>query len=207
MLCIKRSIDILGSFIGLLILLPLFLVVALIIKRDSPGPVFFLQDRAGIEGKIFCIYKFRTMVTGAEKKGAGYAVAREDECITRSGKYLRSSSIDELPQLINVLKGEMSLVGPRPTLPYQVEGYTERQRRRLEVRPGMTGWAQVNGRNVLDWSEKIELDLWYIENRSLWLDIKILIRTVFMVLLRKGIYQEGRPEDRAGKTTGGTKPL
>lgn len=131
MLCIKRLIDIVGSFIGLLILLPLFLIVALTIKLDSPGPVFFLQNRVGIEGKIFRIYKFRTMVAGAEKKGTGYVVGREDERITRSGKYLRSSSIDELPQLINVFKGEMSLVGPRPTLPYQVEGYTERQRRRL----------------------------------------------------------------------------
>jgi exopolysaccharide biosynthesis polyprenyl glycosylphosphotransferase len=185
---IKRLIDFWGSLFGLMLLSPLFLVVAVAIKLDSPGPVFFRQERSGKDGRVFNIFKFRTMVVNAEKMGAGVFVEKEDSRITRVGKLLRDTSLDELPQLINVLRGEMSLVGPRPTLPYQVERYDERQKRRLLVRPGITGWAQVRGRNSLTWPEKIDLDLWYIENQSLWLDLKILWQTIFAVLNKQELY-------------------
>lgn len=142
----------------------------------------------GKDGRVFKIFKFRTMVVNAEKMGAGVFVERDDPRITKVGKWLRNTSLDELPQLINVLRGEMSLVGPRPTLPYQVERYNERQRRRFLMRPGITGWAQVNGRNSLTWPEKIELDIWYVENWSLWLDLKILWKTFFTMLKKEGLY-------------------
>lgn len=171
---IKRLIDFWASLFGFILLSPLFLVIAVAIKLDSPGPVFFRQERVGKDGRVFKIFKFRTMVVNAEKMGAGVFVEKEDPRITRVGKWLRNTSLDELPQLINVLRGEMSLVGPRPTLPYQVERYDERQRRRLLMRPGITGWVQVNGRNSLTWPEKIELDIWYVEHWSLWLDLRIL---------------------------------
>jgi len=182
---VKRAIDLLGSLTGLLITSPLLLGVALAIKLDDGGPVFFRQQRAGLKGQAFRIFKFRTMVINAEKQGAGVFVEEEDPRITRVGKFLRHTSLDELPQLINILRGEMSLVGPRPTLPYQVENYDQRQMRRLDVKPGITGWAQVNGRSALTWPERIELDLWYIENWSLWLDLKIILKT-FLVVLKKG---------------------
>jgi len=182
---VKRAIDLLGSLTGLLITSPLLLGVALAIKLDDGGPVFFRQQRAGLKGQAFRIFKFRTMVINAEKQGAGVFVEEEDPRITRVGKFLRHTSLDELPQLINILRGEMSLVGPRPTLPYQVENYDQKQMRRLDVKPGITGWAQVNGRSALTWPERIELDLWYIENWSLWLDLKIILKT-FLVVLKKG---------------------
>lgn len=188
MLIIKRWIDFWASLVGLMLLSALFLVVAVAIKLDSPGPFFFRQERAGKDGRVFKIFKFRTMVVNAEKMGAGVFVEKEDSRITRVGNLLRDTSLDELPQLINVLKGEMSLVGPRPTLPYQVERYDERQKRRLLQRPGITGWAQVRGRNSLTWPEKIELDLWYIENQSLWLDFKILWQTIFAILNKQELY-------------------
>jgi len=203
---VKRLVDLLGSLPGLLLISPLLLGVALAIKLDDRGPVFFRQQRAGLKGQIFKIFKFRTMVQNAEKMGAGVFVEEEDPRITRVGKFLRHSSLDELPQLINIVRGEMSLVGPRPTLPYQVENYDQRQMRRLEVKPGITGWAQVNGRSALTWPERIELDLWYIDNWSLWLDLKIILKT-FLVVLKKGnLYKTAENDPISGqKPTGDDK--
>ena len=200
-LIIKRIFDILASGIALVILLPIFAIIGIFIKLDSKGPVFFVQKRAGKDGKIFKAYKLRTMVENAEKKGLKYRVAKDDRRITRIGKHLRWG-IDELPQLINVFKGEMSLVGPRPTLPYQVEKYSEREKRRLEVKPGITGWALINGRNKLSWPERIKLDIWYIDHWSLWLDLKILFKTIWVVIFtREGVYGKdgvntGYPTDK-----------
>jgi lipopolysaccharide/colanic/teichoic acid biosynthesis glycosyltransferase len=152
-------------------------VAAVAIKLDDGGPVFYRQRRVGLNGEQFELLKLRTMEVGAEHRGAGYAVNEGDPRITRVGRALRRLSLDEIPQLWNVVRGDMSLVGPRPTLAYQVERYTPRQRRRLEVKPGITGWAQVNGRARLPWDERIELDVWYVEHRSPWVDMKILART------------------------------
>ncbi len=185
---LKRIIDVVISGIGLIILFPIFVVIGALIKLDSKGPVFFIQKRAGKDGKIFKAYKLRTMVDNAEKIGLGYEIAKNDSRITRVGKYLRWG-IDELPQLINVFKGEISLVGPRPALPHQVDKYSKREKRRLEVKPGITGWALINGRNKLSWPERIKLDIWYIDHWSLWLDLKILFKTVWVVIFkREGIY-------------------
>ncbi|MFH0803241.1 MAG: sugar transferase [bacterium] len=185
---LKRTVDILGSSLGLLFFAPLLGAIALLIKLDSPGPVFFLQERVGREKKLFKIFKFRTMVPGAEKIGAGYEVSEGDFRITRVGQFLRRWSLDELPQLINVFRGEMSLVGPRPTLLYQVEAYSPRQMKRLEVKPGMTGLAQVSGRNSLSWPERIELDVRYAENFSLFRDFLILAVTPLVLLKKDMIY-------------------
>ncbi|MCX7847875.1 MAG: sugar transferase [bacterium] len=187
-LFIKRVFDVMVAGAGLVLLSPVMGLIALWIKADSRGPIFFRQVRAGRGGKPFTIYKFRTMVEGAEK--GGYYTAAEDPRITRVGRFLRATSLDELPQLWNILKGEMSVVGPRPTLLYQVEQYNERQRKRLEMRPGVTGWAQVNGRNALSWPERIELDVWYVEHWSLWLDLKILMKTLVVWLRGEGVYAE-----------------
>ena len=187
-LIFKRIFDILTSGIALIVLIPIFAVIGIFIKLDSKGPVFFIQERAGKDGKIFQVYKLRTMVDNAEKKGLGFEVEKNDSRITRVGKYLRWG-IDELPQLINVFKGDMGLVGPRPTLPYQVKKYSEREKRRLEVKPGITGWALINGRNKLSWPQRIKLDIWYIDHWSLWLDLKILFKTIWVVIFkREGIY-------------------
>ena len=176
------------SGIGLIILFPIFVVIGALIKMDSKGPVFFVQERAGKDGKVFRAYKLRTMVDNAEKIGLGYEIKKNDSRITRVGKHLRWG-IDELPQLINVFKGDMSLVGPRPTLIEQVKRYSKEHRRRLEMKPGITGWALINGRNILSWPKKIELDIWYIDHWSLWLDIKILFKTVWVVIFtREGVY-------------------
>ena len=158
---------------------PVLGAAAIAIRIEDGGPILYRQRRVGRGGREFELLKLRTMVVGAETIGAGYAVDRGDPRITRTGRVLRRLSIDELPQLWNVLLGEMALVGPRPTLAYQVEQYTPRQRRRLDVKPGITGWAQVNGRAALAWADRIELDVWYVEHRSLWLDLKILARTPF----------------------------
>jgi len=185
---LKRIIDVVVSGIGLIILFPIFVVIGILIKLDSKGPVFFVQERVGKYGEIFRAYKLRTMIDNAEKMGLGYEIAKDDSRITRVGKHLRWG-IDELPQLINVFKGEISMVGPRPTLPHQVEKYSKQERRRLEVKPGITGWALVNGRNILSWPERIKLDIWYIDHWSLWLDLKILLRTIWVVIFtREGIY-------------------
>lgn len=188
---LKRVLDVFISLIGLLLLAIPFTLIALAIKLDSKGPVFFRQERVGKDCKIFKTWKFRTMIEGAVHLGLGYNVARYDPRITRVGRFLREWGLDELPQLINVLKGEMSLVGPRPTLKYQVEHYNDFQRRRLLMKPGITSLAVISGRNRLPWKKRIELDVWYVDHWSLWLDIKILFRTLWVVLIkREGVYGE-----------------
>jgi len=173
----NRAADVVGAGLGLALASPLLAAAAVAIKLEDGGPVLYRQRRVGQRGEEFDLLKLRTMVVGAERLGEGLAVNRGDARITRVGRFLRRTSLDELPQLWNVVCGEMSLIGPRPTLAYQVERYTERQRRRLEVKPGITGWAQVHGRASLPWPDRIELDVWYVEHRSAWLDVKILLRT------------------------------
>jgi len=181
--------DVLTSFLMLLFLSPFLVVAAFLIKLDSPGPVFYRQKRVGKHGKVFEMLKFRSMVQGAEKVGLGYEVAQDDARITRVGRILRNWGLDELPQLFNVVKGEMSMVGPRAARPDQVEVFTESERQRMKVKPGITGWSLVNGRNLIGWKERIQLDLWYVEHRSLWLDIKVLLGTIWVVLItRHGVY-------------------
>jgi lipopolysaccharide/colanic/teichoic acid biosynthesis glycosyltransferase len=174
---VKRALDVVLAACTLVLVSPILGLAAVAIKVEDRGPVLFRQSRVGYRGREFGILKLRTMVLGAESQGAGLAVNEGDPRITRVGRALRRLSIDELPQLWNVLAGDMSLVGPRPTVRWQVERYTERQRRRLDVRPGITGWAQVHGRAALPWDERIELDVWYVDHRSLWLDLRILART------------------------------
>jgi lipopolysaccharide/colanic/teichoic acid biosynthesis glycosyltransferase len=186
---IRRGIDILVSSVALALAAPVLALAALAIRLESPGPVLYRQTRSGLHGHQFDVLKLRTMVTGAEHMGAGLAINEGDPRITLVGSFLRRTSLDELPNLLNVLRGEMSLIGPRPTLPVQVAQYTERQRGRLAVKPGITGWAQVNGRASLPWAQRIELDLYYIEHRSLALDLRILRRTVAMVLGGSGLYK------------------
>lgn len=189
-LALKRAFDISISIFVLILLFPVILVISIAIKLDDGGPVFFLQDRVGKHGKIFRCCKFRTMVVGAEQKGLRLEVARDDNRITRVGAILRRWTLDEIPQLYNVLKGEMSIVGPRPTVPSQIARYTPEQMRRLDVKPGMAGWAWIHGRNKLPWAERIKLDIWYVEHWSFWLDISILF-TAFMLLIRhEGVYGE-----------------
>jgi lipopolysaccharide/colanic/teichoic acid biosynthesis glycosyltransferase len=186
---IRRALDILVSASVLLLTSPLLALAMLAVRLESAGHPIYRQRRVGRDGRPFDVIKLRTMVDGAEHLGAGLAVNANDARITRVGALLRRTSLDELPNLLNVLRGEMSLIGPRPTLPVQVEQYTPRQRGRLAVKPGITGWAQVNGRTALPWSERIELDLFYIEHRSLALDLRILRRTVAMVLGGSGLYK------------------
>ena len=186
---IRRAVDVVVSAVALGLSSPLLLAAMLAIRLESPGPVIYRQRRAGRWGRPFDVLKLRTMVDGAEHVGAGLAVNANDSRITRVGAFLRRSSLDELPNLLNVLRGEMTLIGPRPTLPAQVDQYTERQRGRLAVKPGITGWAQVNGRASLPWSERIELDLYYVEHRSLSLDLRILLRTPAMVVGGSGLYK------------------
>lgn len=182
---VKRFLDVTASFLGLVLLSPLLLTVSILIKIDSRGPVIFRQKRIGRNGKVFGIYKFRSMCVGAEKTGSGVYSGKGDARVTRIGKILRATSIDELPQLLNILKGEMSFVGPRPPLtyhPWKYEEYTDFQKRMFEVRPGITGWAQVNGRKDVEWHKRIELNVWYVDHMSLLLDIKIMFMTAFKVL-------------------------
>ncbi len=195
---LKEIFDKVVAFIALIILLPLFLIVAVLIKIDSKGPVFFMQERVGKNGKIFKTFKFRTMVDGADKKTKGIYIDKSNPYVTRVGKILRRTGIDELPQLINVLKGDMSLVGPRPTLEYQVKKYNDFQKKRLLMKPGITGWALVNGRNKLTWNERIKLDVWYVEHWNFWLDLKILFKTVWVVAKGEGLYA-GRKTDEIAK--------
>ena len=182
-----RALDIVLASLGLAVSAPVAGAAALAVKLADGGPVLYRQRRVGQDGVEFELLKLRTMVVGAEHQGAGIAVDRDDPRITRVGRLLRRLSIDELPQLWNVVRGEMSVIGPRPTLAYQVERYTPRQRRRLDVKPGITGWAQVHGRAALPWEDRIELDVWYVEHRSPWVDLQILARTP--LALFRGTYK------------------
>jgi lipopolysaccharide/colanic/teichoic acid biosynthesis glycosyltransferase len=186
---IKRSFDVIVALIGSVLTAPVVGVFALAIRLETAGHPIYTQTRVGLDGREFQIFKLRTMVRDAEVTGAGMAVNEGDDRITRVGNFLRRYSLDELPNLWNVMRGEMSIVGPRPTIPMQVEQYTAHQRRRLDVKPGITGWAQVNGRASLPWSERIELDIWYVEHQSLSLELQILARTVRMVFTGQGLYK------------------
>jgi lipopolysaccharide/colanic/teichoic acid biosynthesis glycosyltransferase len=186
----SRALDIAVSVVVLAIASPLLVLAVVAIRLESRGPVLYRQRRVGRGGEPFELWKLRTMVPRAETMGAGVYVLAGDPRITRVGRLLRRFSLDELPNLVNVLKGEMAIVGPRPTVQEQVDRYTERQRRRLEVKPGITGWAQVNGRTSLPWPDRIELDVWYVEHRSLWLDIRILAKTARMLATGHGLYSE-----------------
>ncbi|MBW1917913.1 MAG: sugar transferase [Deltaproteobacteria bacterium] len=183
----KRWLDLSLAFIGLMVSSPLFILISILIRLDSPGPVFFRQERVGQNGQIFRVWKFRTMVCNAEFIGPCYSFIENDPRITWVGKVLRYLSLDELPQLFNIIKGEMSLVGPRATLPYQAERYNDFQKKRLAVKPGITGWAQINGRNDIPWSQRFIYDVWYVEHWSLMLDLKIIFSTIPMVLRRQGV--------------------
>ncbi|WP_163193868.1 sugar transferase [Clostridium thermarum] len=182
----KRCLDIALSLIGIIILLPVLIIVGTMVFFNLGKPILFVQERVGKGNKIFKMYKFRTMLEKRDKKGD---LLSDEERLTSFGRVLRSTSLDELPELINVLKGDMSLVGPRPLLVEYLPIYNERQRKRHEVLPGITGWAQINGRNSISWANKLELDVWYVEHWSLWLDIKILFKTIYKVFKRAGISQ------------------
>ncbi|CEO09888.1 UDP-galactose phosphate transferase [[Clostridium] sordellii] len=184
--CIKRAIDVLSATIGLIVISPIIIIVAILVRIKLGTPILFKQDRVGKNGKIFKMIKFRTMVDATDKFGN---ILPDEERLTKFGKLLRSTSLDELPELINVLKGDMSLVGPRPLLVKYIELYSKEQWRRHEVKPGITGWAQINGRNSITWSEKFKLDVWYVDNTSIFLDFKILLLTVLKVIRRDGINQ------------------
>lgn len=185
---IKRAIDVLASSIALLLLSPILVIVAILVRIKLGSPIFFTQNRVGKDGKIFKMVKFRTMLDATDKWGEPLP---DEERLTSFGKLLRSTSLDELPELINVLKGDMSLVGPRPLLVKYIELYSEEQWRRHHVRPGITGWAQVNGRNNISWGKKFELDVWYVDNKSILIDFKILVMTVLKVVKQDDINKEG----------------
>ena len=184
----NRALDVIVASAGLLVTSPILLAAAVAIRLDSPGPVLYRHLRVGRDGVPFELWKLRTMVVGAEHQGAGLYIVDRDPRITRVGRLLRRLSLDELPNLLNVLQGDLSIVGPRPTVAVQVDRYTPHQRRRLEVRPGITGWAQVHGRTSLTWPERIELDVWYVDHRSLALDLRILARTVRLLATGQGLY-------------------
>ena len=186
----NRALDLVVAAGALLLSAPILLVAAAAIKLDTPGPVFYRHPRVGRDGVPFELWKLRTMVVGAEHRGAGLYIEDRDPRITRAGWLLRRFSLDELPNLLNVLQGDLAIVGPRPTVQVQVDRYTPHQRRRLEVRPGITGWAQVNGRTELSWPERIELDVWYVDNHSLALDLRILARTVKLLATGQGLYSQ-----------------
>lgn len=190
----KRAIGFFFSSLALLIIWPLLLIIAMIIKLDSKGPAVFVQDRLTLGGRIFKMYKFRTMVVNAEKQGTGAYSFDKDPRITKVGNILRKLSLDELLQLVNILKGDMAFVGPRPILTYhpcKYEDYTEEEKTVFTVRPGISGWAQVNGRNSVDWEERFKLNEWYVQHVSLWLDIKIVFMTIAQVFSRKEIVIQG----------------
>lgn len=186
---IRRALNVAVALAAFVIAMPVWIVAAGWIKLGDGGPVFFRQERAGRGGVTYRIFKFRTMVVDADRQGFGLNVERADPRITRAGAFLRRWSLDELPQLLNVFRGEMNVVGPRPGLPEQALKYDARQRRRLEVLPGITGWAQVNGRNALTWSQRIEADVWYVDHQSALLDLRILIRTPLAIFDTEGLYE------------------
>jgi lipopolysaccharide/colanic/teichoic acid biosynthesis glycosyltransferase len=186
----SRAFDILIAGVLLVLGSPLLLAAVVAIRLETRGPAFYRQRRVGKDGRPFELWKLRTMVPGAEAMGAGIYVLEGDPRITRVGAFLRRLSIDELPNLFNVMRGDMAMVGPRPTIQEQVDRYTERQRRRLEVKPGITGWAQVNGRTSLPWPERIELDVWYVDHRSFRVDLRILAKTVRLLVTGHGLYSE-----------------
>ena len=186
----SRALDAALAALALVVTAPVLAIAAILIRLESRGPVVFRQRRVGLDGRPFDLWKLRTMVSGAEAMGAGLYVLEGDPRITRAGRLLRRFSLDELPNLVNVLHGEMAMVGPRPTVQEQVDRYTDRHRRRLEVKPGITGWAQVHGRASLPWPERIELDVWYVDHRSLLLDLKILLRTARLLATGRGLYSE-----------------
>ena len=205
---VKRFLDVTASFLGLVLLFPLLLTGSILIKIDSRGPVIFRQKRIGRNGKVFEIYKFRSMCVGAEKTGSGVYSGKGDARVTRIGKILRATSIDELPQLLNILKGEMSFVGPRPPLtyhPWKYEEYTDFQKRMFEVRPGITGWAQVNGRKDVEWHKRIELNVWYVDHMSLLLDIKIMFMTAFKVLTNADNENSGATVNKSTESSNDAK--
>lgn len=182
---IKRALDVALAGVGLAVCAVPMAIVALLIRMESPGPAIFRQQRIGKDGKVFEFLKFRSMCQGAEHTGSGVYSGKGDARVTRIGRILRATSIDELPQLVNILRGDMSLIGPRPPLtyhPWPLEEYTDEQRRMFEVRPGITGWAQVNGRKGVEWNRRIELNVWYVDHVSFWLDMKIFFMTIFKVL-------------------------
>ncbi len=190
----KRVLDIILSVIGIVVLSPLLIISSICIKLTSKGPVIFKQKRIGKDGKVFDIYKFRSMIVGAENMGTGVYSKKGDNRITKVGKVIRATSIDELPQLFNILKGEMSFIGPRPVLtyhPWKYEEYTEEQLKRFVVRPGITGWAQIHGRKDVEWHKRIELDVYYVENISFKLDLKIFFKTIYQVILMKDNVNKG----------------
>ena len=181
----KRAFGILFALLGLIITSPIIAIVAILIKIESPGPVIFKQQRIGKNGKVFEIYKFRSMCQNAEKTGSGVYSDKNDNRVTKIGKFIRATSIDEIPQFINVLKGDMAFIGPRPPLtyhPWPYEQYTEHQKKMFNVRPGLTGWAQVHGRKQVEWNKRIELNVWYVENVSLLLDLKIIFSTLLKLI-------------------------
>ena len=183
-LFLKRTFDIILSFLILLVLSPVFLIVAVLVKVESKGPIIFKQERLGRNGKPFKMYKFRSMCVNAESQGTGVYSHKGDPRVTKVGRIIRATSIDELPQIFNILKGDMSFIGPRPPLtyhPWKIDEYTDEQFRMFEVRPGITGWAQVNGRKAVEWDKRIEMNVWYVDNVGLLLDLKILFMTVFKV--------------------------
>ncbi|MBR1983752.1 MAG: sugar transferase [Clostridia bacterium] len=178
---LKRFFDIFVSLIGLIVCSPILLIIAFLVKVTSKGPIIFKQQRIGKKGKVYNIYKFRSMCVGAEKMGSGVYSGKGDARVTKVGKFLRATSLDELPQFFNLLKGDMSLIGPRPPLtyhPWPYDQYTDEQKKMFNVRPGITGWAQVNGRKEVEWNRRIELNVWYVEHLSFWLDLKIFFKTI-----------------------------
>ena len=186
---LPRVADLVLAALGLVVSSPVLLVAAVAIKLDSRGPVIYRQRRVGLDGELFEMWKLRTMGHGAPLGGIWDPLTKDDPRVTRVGALLRRTSLDELPNLVNVMRGEMAIVGPRPTISEQVEEYTPEQRRRLEVKPGLTGWAQVNGRASLPWEERIKLDVWYVDNRSPRLDLRILGRTIALLATGRGLYE------------------
>lgn len=205
----KRAFDLILSFLALILTSPLLLITAVLVKIDSKGPVLFKQERIGRGGRVFRILKFRSMVVNAEHSGSGVYSGKGDSRVTRVGRFLRATSLDELPQLINILCGDMSLIGPRPPLtyhPWPIGEYTDEQRRMFDVRPGITGWAQVNGRKEVEWHKRIELNVWYVDHVSFFLDVKIFFLTIFKVLRNSDNVNVGATvgTDAAAQTTAST---